>query len=59
MLFRSLTAHDLRFDLCVNLMRRDRERRWGQLVWSGAKGTRLYLAGDRPVSDHIPRVRLA
>jgi heparinase II/III-like protein/alginate lyase len=54
-----LLSHELHFDLCVNLMRPDRERRWGQLVWSGAKGMRLYLAGDRPVSEHLPRVRLA
>ena len=54
-----LSGHDLHFDLCVNLMKPGRERRWGQLAWSGAQGTRLYLAGDRPVGDHIPRVRLA
>jgi hypothetical protein len=44
------------FDLCVNRFREGRERRIGQLVWSGAPGARLYLAGDRPVSSQLPRV---
>ena len=53
-----LLAQELRLDLCVNGMRAERERRWGQLVWSGARGTRLYLAGDRPVSGALPRLRI-
>jgi hypothetical protein len=46
------------FDLLVNRGRAGRERRVGQLVWSGARGTRLYLAGDRPVTEVLPRVRV-
>lgn len=34
------------FDLLVNEMRPDRERRTGQLVWSGGEGW-IYLRGDR------------
>jgi hypothetical protein len=44
------------FDLCVNHARRGRERRTGQLVWSGAHGERLYLAGDRRPATPMPRV---
>ncbi len=40
---------DFRFDLYVNRLREGRERRVAQLVWSGARGSRLYLAGDRPI----------
>jgi hypothetical protein len=36
----------IRFDLLVNEMRPDRERRSGQLVWSGGGGW-VYLRGDR------------
>jgi len=36
----------IRFDLLVNEPRADRERRAGQLVWSGAGGW-IYLRGDR------------
>lgn len=36
----------LRFDLLVNEMERGRERRSGQLVWSGGNGW-VYLRGDR------------
>ena len=43
-------------DLLVNRMREGRERRVGQLVWSGAAGERLYLAGDRPVRHELPWV---
>ncbi len=46
------------FDLAVNRAREGRERRVGQLVWSGAKGTRLYLAGDRLVPGPLPHVRV-
>jgi hypothetical protein len=46
------------FDLYVNRAREGRDRRVGQLVWSGARGTRLYLAGDRPVPGPLPRVRV-
>lgn len=45
---------DLGVDLCVNRFRAGRERRVGQLVWSGARGSRLYLAGDRPVATPLP-----
>ncbi len=51
-------AGDFGFDLYVNRAREGRERRVGQLVWSGAHGTRLYLAGDRPVPGPLPRVAL-
>ncbi|HXY68614.1 MAG TPA: heparinase II/III family protein [Gemmatimonadales bacterium] len=44
------------FDLCVNRFREGRERRVGQLVWSGAGGARLYLAGDRPLAHRLPLV---
>lgn len=40
----------IRFDLLVNEIRADRERRAGQLVWSGADGW-IYLQSDR----HDPR----
>ncbi len=44
------------FDLYVNRIREGRERRTGQLVWSGARGARLYLAGDRPLPGRLPLV---
>lgn len=47
---------DFGFDLYVNRMREGRERRIGQLVWSGARETRLYLAGDRPLAGRPPLV---
>jgi len=47
---------DLAFDLYVNRIREDRERRTAQLVWSGAQGSRLYLAGDRPLTHNLPLV---
>ena len=47
---------DFGFDLCVNRFREGRERRTGQLVWSGAQGARLYLAGDRPLAGRLPLV---
>ncbi len=50
---------DFGFDLCVNRFREGRERRTGQLVWSGARGARLYLAGDRPLPGPLPRVAVA
>ncbi len=49
---------DLGFDLMVNRAHEGRERRTGQLVWSGAKGARLYLAGDRALNVPLPRVAL-
>jgi hypothetical protein len=49
---------ELAFDLYVNRGREGRERRTGQLAWSGARGTRLYLAGDRPLPGALPRVRV-
>lgn len=49
-------VQDFGFDLCVNRFREGRERRVGQLVWSGAGGARLYLAGDRPLVHHLPLV---
>ena len=49
---------DFGFDLYVNRLGPDRERRSGQLVWSGARGHRLYLAGDRSLSGPLPRVGL-
>lgn len=47
---------DFGFDLYVNRARAGRERRAGQLVWSGGRGSRLYLAGDRPLPGRLPRV---
>ena len=44
------------FDLHVNRIREGRERRTAQLVWSGARGSRLYLAGDRPLTHSLPLV---
>ncbi|MFI5279240.1 MAG: heparinase II/III family protein [Gemmatimonadales bacterium] len=49
---------DVGFDLYVNRGREGRERRTGQLVWSGARGTRLYLAGDRALPGPLPRVKV-
>jgi hypothetical protein len=40
------TGDELGFDLLVNRMEPDRERRSGQLVWSGGGGW-VYLRGDR------------
>ena len=39
------------FDLIVNLMAPERERRQGQLVLSGARGEWVYLQGDRQNPD--------
>lgn len=50
---------DVGFDLLVNQGAAGRERRTGQLVWSGAQGARLYLAGDRAPTMPLPRVKLA
>jgi len=54
-----LIQPDMRIDLCVNRKAPDRERRTGQLLWSGARGSRLYLAGDRPAPGSLPRVTTA
>jgi len=50
---------ELGFDLYVNRGAEARERRTGQLVWSGARNSRLYLAGDRALAGPLPRVRLS
>jgi hypothetical protein len=50
---------DIGFDLYVNRAKAGRQRRVGQLVWSGARGSRLYLAGDRPLPGPLPLVRIA
>jgi hypothetical protein len=47
------------FDLYVNRGRAGHERRIGQLVWSGGRGTRLYLAGDRALPGELPWVVVA
>jgi hypothetical protein len=47
---------DFGFDLYINRGHESRERRTGQLVWSGARGTRLYLAGDRALPGPLPRL---
>ncbi len=47
------------FDLYVNRARDGHERRIGQLVWSGARGTRVYLAGDRAIPGPLPVVAVA
>jgi hypothetical protein len=45
--WRGAMPHEpIRFDLIVNEMHEDRERRAGQLVWSGGGGW-VYLRGDR------------
>jgi hypothetical protein len=54
-----LEGGEFGFDLYVNRARLGRERRTGQLVWSGARNTRLYLAGDRPLPGPLPRIRVA
>lgn len=46
------------FDLYVNRVGEGRVRRSGQLVWSGARGTRVYLAGDRALPGPLPLVAL-
>ncbi len=46
------------FDLLVNRAREGRQRRTGQLVWSGARGARLFLAGDRPMDGELPWVKV-
>jgi hypothetical protein len=48
----------LGFDLYVNRAAASRERRTGQLVWSGAREARLYLAGDRALAGALPKVQL-
>lgn len=47
------------FDLYVNRGRAGHDRRVGQLVWSGGRGTRLYLAGDRALPGELPLVEVA
>ena len=47
------------FDLYVNRGREGHDRRIGQLVWSGGRGTRLYLAGDRALPGELPLVEVA
>ncbi len=54
------TLHDepADFDLIVNQMAPDRERREGQLVWSGGGGW-AYLRGDRQDPRRFGKVQLA
>ena len=47
----------LGFDLIVNEMRPGRQRRAGQLVWSGGDGW-VYLRGDRQDPGHFGRLEL-
>ena len=47
----------VRFDLVVNEMRPGRQRRAGQLVWSGGGGW-VYLRGDRHDPARLGRLRL-
>jgi hypothetical protein len=47
----------LEFDLLVNEMRPDRQRRAGQLVWSGGGGW-VYLRGDRQDASLFSLLRL-
>jgi hypothetical protein len=47
------------FDLYVNRAAPGHERRAGQLVWSGARGTRVYLAGDRALPGALPLLEVA
>ena len=46
-----------RFDLLVNEMRPGRQRRAGQLVWSGGAGW-VYLRGDRQAPSRFGRLDL-
>ena len=48
----------LGFDLLVNEMQPDRERRAGQLVWSGGGGW-VYLRGDRQAPERFGALELA
>jgi hypothetical protein len=53
-----LDSADFGLDLYVNRKPEERERRSGQLIWSGARGLRLYLAGDQPLPGPLPRARV-
>jgi hypothetical protein len=46
------------FDLLINEMLPDRERRSGQLVWSGGSGW-VWLRGDRQPPDRLGELELA
>ena len=48
----------IEFDLLVNEMRAGRERRAGQLVWSGGNGW-VYLRGDRQDPSRFGLLHLA
>ena len=52
-------TNSLGFDLYVNRGAPGHERRVGQLVWSGARGTRVYLAGDRALPGALPLIEVA
>ena len=52
-----LRARTLDFDLIVNEMREGRERRAGQLVWSGGGGW-IWLRGDRQDPERFGRLDL-
>ena len=52
----AVEAPSFGFDLYVNRGREGNERRVGQLVWSGARGTRLFLGGDRVIPGTLPLV---
>jgi hypothetical protein len=47
------------FDVYVNRAAPEHERRVGQLVWSGGRGTRVYLAGDRALPGALPLVEVS
>ncbi|MBI2795186.1 MAG: heparinase II/III family protein [Gemmatimonadetes bacterium] len=50
-----LAGPGFRLDVLVNDISAERERRRGQLVLSGARGDRAYLAGDRqPADRYLP-----
>ncbi|HWA16416.1 MAG TPA: hypothetical protein VG817_08280, partial [Gemmatimonadales bacterium] len=49
---------ETRFDLLVNRMEPDRQRRAGQLVWSGGGGW-VYLRGDRQTPERFGRIEFA
>ncbi|HET8650596.1 MAG TPA: heparinase II/III family protein, partial [Gemmatimonadales bacterium] len=50
-------AHMVGFDLIVNEMLPDRQRRSGQLVWSGGGGW-VWLRGDRQAPDQFGQLEL-
>jgi len=53
------SAPPLALDVIINEMPRDRMRRRGQLVMSGAHGEFVYLRGDRHDPDQLIPLRIS